>query len=109
MMEFLFPEEEMQPRPKPQPPVVQFSSANITQQVVPGTLLMDAARDAGLTVPQQCGGVAVCGWCKMKILEGHEHLSPVQAPEERLIRWGKLREDERASCQAEVLGNVTVG
>lgn len=74
----------------------------------PGTLLLDAARRAGLPVAQSCGGVAVCSWCKMQVLEGADGLSPVEPPEERLMRRQSFKPNERASCQAEVHGDVTV-
>ena len=87
---------------------VRFEPSGRTISVEPGTLLLDAARGAGLPVAQSCGGVAICSWCKMQILEGEEHLSAVEPPEERLMRRQSFKPQERASCQAEVHGDVTV-
>lgn len=108
MMDSLFPEEEMRPAKKQTLPVVRFSLSKTEVAVEPGTLLIEAARHAELDVPQQCGGVAVCGWCKMRVVGGAENLSEMQSEEERLVEWGKLREGERASCQAEIFGDVVV-
>ena len=107
-MDSLFPEEEMRPVKKRALPVVRFSLSETEIVVEPGTLLIEAARSAGLDVPQQCGGAAICGWCRMRIGEGAENLSAMQSEEERLIEWGKLRGGERASCQAEIHGDVAV-
>ena len=90
------------------PPMVRFEPSGKMIRVERGTLLLDAARVAGLPVAQSCGGFAICSWCKMKILAGADALSTIEPPEERLIRRQKFAPDERASCQAEVLGDVTV-
>jgi 2Fe-2S ferredoxin len=87
---------------------VRFEPSGKSIGVERGTLLLDAARSAGLPVAQSCGGFAICSWCKMRIIAGGESLSEIGPPEERLIRRQKFAPDERASCQAEVLGDVTV-
>lgn len=87
---------------------VRIVSSEHTIEVDPGTLLIDALLDAGVYVPQQCGGFAICAWCKVRIIEGEEHLSPVGPEEERLFDWGRLGAGERASCQAEVYGDVVI-
>jgi ferredoxin len=89
-------------------PTVRFMPVGTYISVPAGTLLLDAARDAGLPVAQSCGGFAICSWCKMQVLEGMEHLSAIEPNEARLIRREKFAPNERASCQAEVLGDVTV-
>ncbi len=87
---------------------VRFEPSGRTIVVEPGTLLIDAARGAGLPVAQSCGGMAICSWCRMQVLEGEEGLSAVGPPEQRLIRRQSLKPGERAGCQAEVQGTVTV-
>ncbi len=87
---------------------VRFKPSGRSILVEPGTLLLDAARGAGLPVAQSCGGVAVCSWCRMQVLEGADALSAVEPPEERLMRRQSFKANERASCQAEVHGDVTV-
>ncbi len=87
---------------------VRFEPSGIVAEVPAGTLLLEAARSAGLPVAQSCGGFAICSWCRMRVIEGMEDLSPIEADEARLIRRERFAPDERASCQAEVLGRVTV-
>ncbi len=88
--------------------IVRFEPSGITIDVDPGTLLLDAARSAGLPVAQSCGGLAICSWCKMQVLEGADNLSPIEPAEARLIARENFKPNERASCQAEVMGDVTV-
>lgn len=113
MMESLFP--DYQPKKdsekkdaKPRICRVRTVSPEHFIQVDPGTLLIDALREGGLYIAQQCGGFAICGWCKVRVVEGGEHLSPIGPEEQRLFDWGQLAEGERASCQAEVHGDVVV-
>ncbi len=105
MMESLFPDLEPSPRADCN---VLFSGPDVSITVPRGTLLIDAAREAGLYVPQQCGGLAICSWCRMEILQGEGHLSPPTEGEKRLREWEKLSENERASCQAEIHGDLIV-
>lgn len=112
-MEFLFPdyprkETDKKKEGTPRRCRVNVLSPEKTIEVDPGTLLIDALREGGIDVPQQCGGFAICGWCKVRIVEGEENLSAVDSDEERLFDWGKLQPGERASCRAEVRGDVTV-
>lgn len=79
-----------------------------TIDVEEGTYLLDAAQDAGLFVQQHCGNVAVCGWCRMLVLDGAEHLSTIERPECLLMEREQFTEQERASCQTQVCGDVVV-
>jgi ferredoxin len=87
---------------------VVFEGTGIVATVPIGTYLIDAARDAGLDVPQQCGGFAICSWCRMTVLHGAASLSLPTFGEERLRSWEMLGIDERASCQSVVLDDLTV-
>lgn len=87
---------------------VRFEPSGRSIVVEPGTALIDAARAAGLPVAQSCGGWGICSWCKMQVLDGLEHLSPAEPVEARLIIRQAFAANERASCQAEVFGPVTV-
>jgi len=87
---------------------VRFEPSGCSILVPHGTLLLDAARQAGLPVAQSCGGFAICSWCRMQVLAGGENLSAIEANEGRLIRRQSFAPNERASCQAEVHGDVTV-
>jgi ferredoxin len=89
-------------------PTVRFAPGSRSIDVAEGTLLLDAVRAAGRPIAQSCGGLAICSWCKVQVLDGWENLSPVEADEARLIKRQEFRQNERAACQAEVLGDVTV-
>ncbi len=73
-----------------------------------GEYLIDVVENAGVPVQQHCGNVAVCGWCRMVVLQGAEHLSAPERPELLLMERELFTPNERASCQAQVLGDVIV-
>lgn len=49
---------------------VSFLSENLIVQVVEGTTLLEAERQAGLEPNAPCGGRGTCGKCRVNILEG---------------------------------------
>lgn len=89
-------------------PTIAFLPSHKTIDVEEGTYLLDAAEEAGLLVQQHCGNVAVCGWCRMQILSGAENLSKPERAEQFLMQREKFAEEERASCQTQVMGDIVV-
>lgn len=87
---------------------VTFLPVNRTIEVNKGALLLVAAERAGLPVGQSCGRLLLCGDCRMTVVEGAEHLSPPEPREFTLREIEHYSPDERASCKAKVLGDVTV-
>ena len=62
--------------------------------------LLDVARRAGVPLGNSCGGIGICNRCRVRIVEGSEHLTPP-------TRFERDAE-ERLACQAVVLGDCTV-
>lgn len=79
-----------------------------TARVPPGETLFQAIRLAGLPLGSSCDGDALCGWCRVRILEGADALSPMDAEEQRLLARKGADPDERIACLARVQGPVTV-
>ena len=76
--------------------------------VVCDTNLLDALLQIGMSVSQACDGVAMCGFCRVQVLEGGEHLTPAAAEEQRILVSLHANGDERLACCARVNGPVTV-
>lgn len=96
---------------------VCFLPAVQCSEVDEGVTLREAARLLGVGIETICGGQAVCGKCKVRVLEsGHgqdvasraDHLSALSAEEQRYAARRQLRPGERLSCQAYVRGDVVV-
>ena len=88
-------------------PNVTYLPANVTVQVETGANLRDPGLEAGVRIPSTCGGVASCGLCKVKVIAGAEHLSPVNEAEIGKLGNVFFITKERLSCQALVQGDVT--
>jgi ferredoxin len=72
--------------------------------VAAGTTLLDASEDLGVPLDSDCGGVAACNACRVKVLAGAEHLSPLDPSEEPFLDAPA----QRLGCQARVYGDVVV-
>jgi len=78
---------------------VIFKPLKQEAEVAPGTSLLDAAQEAGVSIPSDCGGKGRCGKCKVAVQKGISSLSPREweylAPDE-------IRQKIRLACQAAV-------
>ena len=88
--------------------VVRYVPSGREVPVVAGTTVLEAVVAGGLPLGQSCSGVAVCGCCRVRVVEGREHLSPVQDDERKVLTALHAGDDERLACRARVEGAVTV-
>ena len=77
-------------------------------RVVRDTNLLDALLQIGMSISQACDGVAMCGFCRVQVVEGAEHLTPMALEERRILGALRAGDDERLACCARVSGPVTV-
>ena len=76
---------------------VTFTPIGRAADAKPDETILDVARRAGAPIGNSCGGVGVCGRCRVTIVSGEV------APPTRFETDGK-----RLACQAIVLGDCTV-
>ena len=90
-------------------PWIRFAKKNRTDiEVEIGANLMEALLAREVPVASSCGGQAVCGKCRIQILQGKENLSLVGSDEKTLCGKLSIPSDERLSCQARLKGDVLV-
>ena len=87
---------------------VRFEPSGRSVQVVHDSILMDAVLQAGLPLGQSCNGVALCGFCRVQIVEGLENLTPSYGEEKKVLASLHAGENERLACCARISGPVTV-
>jgi 2Fe-2S ferredoxin len=87
-------------------PNVTFEPSGRQAKVRPGTSLLAAGRQAGVSIRTRCGGVAGCLMCKVKVLQP-DGVTPVTDAERRKL-GAEVEGGIRLSCQAKAAGNVTV-
>ncbi len=66
--------------------------------------LLTAAQQAGIALAAVCGGVGVCGSCKVRLISGT--LSPLTAAEKKVFTPVELTNGWRLACQAFPLSDI---
>ena len=94
--------------PAPHPPVrIHFQPEDLLVEAPWGTPLQDVADAAGADITFGCRSGS-CGTCRVRILSGLAHCSPMGREERDFLRGMETPEDQRLACQVEVLDDVTV-
>jgi ferredoxin len=87
---------------------IRFEPSGREVHVVYDSVLMDAVQQAGLPLGQSCNAVALCGFCRVQILEGLDNLTPAYGEEKKVLASLHADENERLACCARINGPVTV-
>lgn len=83
---------------------VTFLPAGLVVDVEVGTLLIEAARTAGVMLAAPCGGRGTCGGCAVRVVEGD--LGSADEVEHAALK--RASDDVRLACRARVTGPVSV-
>jgi len=67
--------------------------------------LLQTLAEKGIFLPTACGGRAICGLCKVKVLEG---AGPLLASEEPLLTSEEKAGNMRLSCQVKIKSNLKI-
>ena len=67
-----------------------------------GATLLAALQAAGHDWMHACGAKGRCTTCRLQVLAGAEHLTPLTAAELRYRAAGRLAVGERLACQAQL-------
>jgi 2Fe-2S ferredoxin len=89
-------------------PCVKIFPDDVCAEVRPGTTVLASASSVGVELMQSCGGIGACTSCRVAVLEGAHHLSPIGAAEAEQLRESGLLTTHRLACQAGVFGDVSV-
>ena len=73
-------------------------------EVEPGINLLDAAQKAGVDLVAACGGIGICGTCKVRLVKGQ--LTSLSLTEEELLSPDEITQGVRLACQAEPLSDL---
>lgn len=72
-----------------------------------GTLL-EASLENGILHYHACSGNARCTTCRVRVLEGHAHLTPRTEEEQKVAHARNWPKEIRLACQAKLLGDVAI-
>ena len=84
-------------------PKITFEPDGKSVEVAPGTSILEAADEAGVDLPSNCGGVCACTTCHVWVEAGLDSLSEIEEREDdRLQEAAGLSAHSRLGCQARV-------
>ena len=69
----------------------------------PGDTLLEVAQEAGVALSSVCGGVGVCGDCRVRVLRGL--VTGLNSTERELLSDADLESGLRLACQVEIEGD----
>ena len=84
---------------------VRFKPDGVELYVRPGTLITEAAANAGCGVETPCGGMGTCGKCRIVVREG---VSSPDKAERRLLSQDELADGVRLACRTRLLADAEV-
>lgn len=73
-----------------------------------GTTILDAARNLGVEITSICGGLGVCGKCKVRVIAQPGDTSPLTSTEEKLLTKEEIENGYRLACLTKVFSNIKV-
>jgi len=73
-----------------------------------GTLILDAARQAGMPVASACGANGLCGRCGVNLLDGAEWASAETPDEVKAKKANRIDPSQRLSCMATISGKAKI-
>ena len=95
----------MEPIMSDQQVSVTFQPHGRSVHVLPGTKVLEAAAQAGMTVETPCGGVGVCGKCRVRIASG---ACPPGEADRRAFTADQLRDGWRLACQTAICSHAVI-
>ncbi|MBI2440759.1 MAG: DUF4445 domain-containing protein [Lentisphaerae bacterium] len=87
---------------------ITFEPTGRQVYALPGTILLEAAAQAGLIVQTPCGGQGQCGKCRVKIVSGQASACPPTANCRSAMSAAEVEQGYRLACQARVQGDLVV-
>ncbi len=89
-------------------PRITFTPDGTSLQCEDGDTVFEVARRAEVPIETACVGKGTCGLCRIKIIEGADHLAPFSESEERHLGNVYYLTWVRLACQCVVRGGDVV-
>lgn len=86
---------------------VHIVTDNKTYEVEDNYAMIDMCEDHDTSILFGCRDGA-CGACMIRVLEGAEHLSPMEDHEKDFLETMAAEANERLACQCKVRGDIKV-
>ncbi|MFK7873527.1 MAG: 2Fe-2S iron-sulfur cluster-binding protein [Oligoflexales bacterium] len=86
---------------------VTITTDKKTVEIPDGSAMIDMCEDHDTSILFGCRDGA-CGACMIKVLDGAEHISPMEDDEKDFLETMAAEENERLACQCRVSGDIRV-
>lgn len=86
---------------------IKFLKSNKEVEVFTGRTLLSIARENNIKIPSPCGGNALCGGCRVRVIEGNDILD-VSAEEYNKLSDEQINDNYRLSCSFIPYGDISV-
>jgi len=83
---------------------VVFEPEGKTVYVLPGTTIYEATGEAGIIIKSECGGIGVCGSCRVKVIKGEYE----QKGSERFLADDEMKTGLLLACRTKIKSNMIV-
>ena len=84
---------------------IDINSGKTRLEVTGGESLLATLMAEGIFIPSACGGRGTCAYCKLKILDGGQMVTPTEEP---LLTPDEIADNVRISCQVKVRNDMAV-
>jgi 2Fe-2S ferredoxin len=92
--------------------MVKITIENLAQKEIAASnrenSIIKLIHSEGIDWMHACGTKGRCTTCKMIVVKGAEHLSPLTAAEISYRKTGMLLSNERLACQAKTSGDIVI-
>ncbi|MTI47487.1 2Fe-2S iron-sulfur cluster-binding protein [Sporosalibacterium faouarense] len=86
---------------------IKFLKSSKTIEVFPGNTLLAIARENDIRIPSPCGGNALCGGCRVRVVEGNDP-QDVSAEEYNKLTDDQIANNWRLACSFIPYYNISV-
>ena len=83
---------------------VTFEPEGKSVYVLDGTTIYEATGEAGIIIKAECGGIGVCGNCRVNVIKGKYK----QKGSERFLTAKEIKEGTVLSCRTNIKGDMVV-
>ena len=86
---------------------LKFEPMGMVVEAALGETILDAAARRNVAIRSDCGGLGVCGKCRV-IVEPADNLEPLTEAEQDMLTAQQVADNNRFACQARIKGPLTV-
>ena len=87
---------------------IRVPNSDVVVKASAAVSILNTLQREGVQIKHVCGGKAICGTCRFKILEGERYLSPVKERERIRLKALGNPEKVRLACQTYTFGDITI-